>query len=158
MAEQTGYTRLQIRLHWTIAGLVLFNYIFAGTMERAYDALRDGQLPEGAGHYLHVLVGAVVLVLTLVRLGARVLSGAPAHGTTRGDRAALAIQGLLYALTLVVPVLGMMTWGGGLGWAAAPHVIGANAIMLLAGLHAASALIHQYVLKDRLLLRMMRAR
>lgn len=158
MAEEPGYTRLQIRLHWAIAALVLFNYLFAGTMERAYDALREGQLPEGVGHYLHVAVGLLVLLLTLVRLGVRFVSGAPARGGTRADRVAAGLQGLLYGLTVLVPLLGMMTWGGGLGWAAAPHVVAANAIMLLAGLHAASALVHQYVLKDRLLLRMMRAR
>lgn len=158
MAEETGYTRLQIRLHWAIAGLVLFNFVFAGTMERAYDALREGQLPEGAGHYLHILVGLAVLLLTLVRLAVRVISGAPAHGATRGDRVAVGVQGLLYALTLLVPILGMMTWGGDIAAAAGPHGIAATAIMVLAGVHAVSALFHQYVLKDRLLLRMMRAR
>jgi len=38
------------------------------------------------------------------------------------------------------------------------HALTANAIMILAGLHAAAALAHQYVLKDGLLDRMLPAR
>ncbi|MGP3699281.1 cytochrome b [Rhodobacter sp. NSM] len=158
MTQDPGYTKLQISLHWAVAGLVLFNYLFGETMERAFDAVREGAEPAGVGHYLHVIVGILVLVLTLVRIGARFISGAPEKGPTPGDKVAAGLQGLLYLLTVLVPVLGMTAWGGGQGWAAGPHVIGANAIMLLAVLHALSALFHQYVLKDRLLLRMMRAR
>lgn len=158
MTQEPGYTKLQISLHWAIAGLVLFNYMFGEVMERAYDAVRDGAQPPGVGHYLHIVVGVAVLLLTLVRIGARFVSGVPEKGTTPGDKVAAGLQSMLYLLTLLVPALGMATWGGGQGWAAAPHVIAANAIMGLALLHALSALFHQYVLKDRLLLRMMRAR
>ncbi|MGC9449385.1 cytochrome b562 [Cereibacter johrii] len=158
MTQEPGYTRLQITLHWAIAGLVLFNYIFGETMEQAYDAVRQNVEPAGVGHYLHLVVGLAVLVLTLVRIGARFVVGVPDKGTTPGDKAAAGLQGLLYLLTLLVPALGMTAWGGGQAWAAGPHVLAANAIMLLAFVHAVSALFHQYVLKDRLLLRMMRPR
>ncbi|SNX70945.1 cytochrome b561 [Cereibacter ovatus] len=158
MTQQPGYTKLQISLHWAIAGLVLFNFIFGGIMEAAYDAVREGAQPAGVGHYLHIVVGVAVLALSLVRIAARFILGAPGKGPTRGDKVAAALQGVLYLLTLLVPALGMMTWGGGQGWAAAPHVIAANAIMVLALVHALSALAHQFVLKDGLLTRMMRPR
>ena len=158
MTQEPGYTRLQIRLHWAIAGLVLFNYMFGEAMERAFEAWREGAQPPGVGYTLHVAVGAAVLLLTLVRLGARFLQGVPDRGTARGDKAAAVLQGTLYLLTILVPVGGAIaftTLNEGIGGA---HALAATLLMVLALLHALSALFHQYVLKDRLLLRMMRPR
>ena len=57
-----------------------------------------------------------------------------------------------------VPALGAITWFGGIDATADFHVLAMNAMMLLALGHAAMALLHQFILKDGLLVRMLRAR
>jgi len=86
----------------------------------------------------------------------------------------------LYLLMLAVPALGILfTWAAGRDlsfWGFADiappawidpdlrgtfrdlHELGANAILWLVGLHAAAALVHQYMFKDGLMDRMMPAR
>ena len=61
-------------------------------------------------------------------------------------------------MMLAVPVLGAVTWFGGMDATADLHVIAVNVLMILALGHAAMASFHQYVLRDGLLGRMMRAR
>lgn len=158
MTQVTGYTKLQIRLHWAIAALVLFNFIFGETIGEAFDAILEGGTAPGAGHYLHIGVGFAVAALTLVRIAVRLISGAPAAGPTPGDKGAAALQGVLYLLTLLVPVLGSVAWFTLNESVGDIHALLANVIIGLALLHSLAALFHQFVLKDGLLWRMVRAR
>lgn len=160
--QPPGYSRLQIALHWAIAALVLFNYLFGETMEEAYDAVyEEAGAASGIGYQLHVWVGLAVLALVLLRLGLRLTAGvipAVTAGPALLDRGAAVAHGLLYLLMVAVPALGATAWFLGVEEAADLHGAAVNMLMLLAGLHAAAALFHQFVLKDHLLRRMMRAR
>lgn len=159
MSNTTGYSRLQIALHWLIAALILLNYFVSEGMEDAFDAMRAGTPVSGLAPMMHVWVGVAVLVLVILRLLVRLVQGVPeALGMSVGDKAAVWGHRVLYLLMLAVPVLGAATWFGGMDATADPHVIAVNVLMILALGHAAMAIFHQYVLRDGLLARMLRAR
>ncbi len=155
----TGYTRLQIALHWLIAVLIVANYFISDEMPEIFDGMLEGKPVEGWTPMFHVWAGVAVLVLVLLRLVMKMLSGG-AHdaAVTLQDKAAVWTHRLLYALMIAVPALGAITWFRSMEATADLHVYAMNAMMILALGHAAMALFHQYVLKDGLLLKMMRAR
>lgn len=155
-----NYSRLQIGLHWLIALLIGFNYLVSEGMEDAFDGTLEGKLPEGLTPALHVWVGTAILGLVLARLIVRSRSGAPQHdsGWPLLDRAGAWGQWALYGLMLAAPALGAVTWFGGIESTADLHVLAMNALMILALGHAAMAMLHHFVFKDGLLLRMVRAR
>lgn len=160
MSEKTGYGAAQIALHWGIAVLIGVNYIVSDGMGRAFDGTLEGKVPTGWTPTIHVYVGVAVLVLALVRLLVRTTAGVPEPMPSSRplmDKAAEWTHKLLYLLMIVVPVLGVITWYGGVEATADLHVLAMDVMMILIGLHAVAALFHQYVLKDSLLLRMMRS-
>lgn len=162
MSATNGYSRLQIALHWGVALGVLFNYFVSEGMEDAFDAAVEGEaMAEPAGFGIpggHVWVGVAVLAMVVIRLLVRLSQGAP--DAEPGFAGLLANWGhrALYLLMLAVPALGAISWFGGIDATADPHTLLANLLMVLAGAHALVALFHQYVLKDGLLARMLRAR
>jgi cytochrome b561 len=160
MEERTAYSRLQITLHWLIAVLIVANYVVSEGMGQIFDGTLEGKVPTGWTATFHVWVGMVILALVVLRLIARTVTGAPKHasGNPFLDRASVLGQWLLYGLMLVVPALGAVTWFGGVEATADLHVLAMNALMILALGHAAMAMVHQFVFKDGLLLRITRAR
>ena len=104
-----------------------------------------------------VLLRLVLLRRVLLRLVLRAVQGTPpAVGDGWMRRAAVWGHRLLYALLLATPLLGAAAWFGGLKAFGDPHELAANALLWVAGAHAAVALWHHYVLHDRVLLRMVR--
>lgn len=144
MATRTGYSVAQIALHWVIAGLILFNWIAAESMEEAYDALVEqgpGVLP--ASVHPHQIIGIIVLVLALVRLVIRLRRGVPAH--PEGDPPlftglAAVTHWAMYALIITIPVLGMMAWGFRIDGAAPIHGLAVNVLIAVVVLHLAGAI------------------
>ena len=57
---------------------------------------------------------------------------------------------------ILVPVGGMITWFGRVDAAGDIHGVLANALMIVAGGHAAMAIYHQFVMREGLLDRMTR--
>ncbi len=159
MKQRIGYSGAQIALHWTIAVLILFNYIYSDGMGRALHARLDGTPATdlGINPSVHVWVGVAVLVLSLIRLGLRLGRGVPEPGG-EGLVQVAAEWGhrLLYLLMILVPVAGMITWFGRVDAAGDIHGVLANALMIVAGGHAAMAIYHQFVMRDGLLDRMTR--
>ena len=99
-----------------------------------------------------------VLALVLIRIVVRLASGVPEPLGERGSpmvRAAGIGHLLLYVLMVAVPVGGALAWFAGVEDAGDLHIYGANALMILAGIHAAAALVHHFILKDRTLVRML---
>jgi cytochrome b561 len=160
MAKQSnGYTVLQLSLHWLIVLLVFFQLIFGEDMARYNYALRSGEdvAPLMTGYYLHIGVGLVILVLTLVRFGLRLTIGVPASvpGPALRVRAGEALHYLFYLMLIVTPITGLLaqfvdmrTFGG-------IHSLNKPIFVLLIVLHVAAALYHHFVLKDSTLRRMM---
>ena len=155
-SEKSGYSGLQIGLHWTTAVLVLFQLLFGESMTTYADAAANGrQLSSyeqtmGSAHYW---VGLAVLLLVFVRLAIRLFFGAAKAQPTMPKWMAFASRAthvLFYGLLLAVPVSGLLAfyvwdWMGDIhGWAK-------PAFIVLICVHAGAALFHHFVLKDAVL-------
>jgi cytochrome b561 len=154
--ERTGYSRAQIALHWIIAILIPLAWLSSEGAEEALEAIEDGAT---VSFVPHVAFGMAVLALVAVRLILRLTRGVPEPGGTAGSlqvKAADWGHRLLYLMMIAVPLGGISVWFLGLD-VGELHGLAANVLMIVALGHALIALYHQYVVKDGLLRRMMRA-
>lgn len=162
------YPLAMMCLHWITVVVILVAYFLS---EGTRGVLRHPSL-------LHFAFGLSVLVLVTARLAARALGAVPPLATQ--DRPLLALAAklghlTLYLLLIAVPLsgwyaaskLGVPAWFFGLvlppmthvvsrsaGLMGQFHQVGGNLILILAGLHAAIALWHQFVWRDGTLQRM----
>jgi cytochrome b561 len=163
-------------LHWITVILVLIVWA-VGTFE---DVLPKGEA-RAMGLAIHITAGLAILVVLAVRMVWRVVDPPPPPEPTMfgtwGDRASRLAHYTLYALLVVVPVIGIAVQFArgeplplfGFAEIASPwtadrasarsmkevHEVLANALVILAALHAAAALFHHWVLHDRTLARML---
>ena len=158
MASKTGYSKLQIALHWAIAVLIVAAYWISDGMGRILGArIRDGQTGLEGGT-VHTWIGGTVFFLILIRLVVRLRQGAPeAHGSAPMVLAAKLGHVVLYALMILVPAAGAAAWYWHIREAGDVHELLVNALMLVALGHAAMAIYHQFVKKDGTLTRMIRS-
>ncbi len=172
MAEPFRYNRTMIALHWLTAALIATAWIGAQVIDFFP---RDLRMPVRS---THILLGLILAATLLVRVAVR-LTSPPVPPANAGlfERIAQLGHILLYILMAAVVLIGMgyafvrgETLYGLVSLAAyAPadrswrhlvgewHELAANAILIVAGGHAAAALVHHYVLRDGLLRRMMPA-
>ena len=168
MQHVTNYNPVAKFLHWSIALLIIINYILGLTL-------------DGTSLYnLHKQIGLTILLLVILRVIWRFTSQYPSKlddVSNTEQFAAVAGQVLLYILMIFIPIGGiLLTESHGyplsyLGVVPVPVLIGkssldtihlikechlwfAHAIIILAFGHAAIAFFHHYCLKDRLLRRM----
>ena len=166
-----SYSRGAIAFHWAIAALIIFNLIvglFHDAMPRSW-----GMIP------IHKSVGMAVLLLTLGRIGWR-LAHKPPHlpELPAWEKAtAHAVHFLLYALMLILPLSGWLmgsnpekprpvNWFGLFEIPVLPatpaiarnaheaHELLGYLMAALVLLHIAAALRHQFLLRDKVLARM----
>ena len=170
--DGTDYDNVAIVLHWATAVLVLVQFTLAVTWD--YFAKPTQQ----AMQRLHVSLGVLLTVVIAARLAWRLIPGhqVPSIGWVR-----IASKGghyLLYSLLVCQIATGFLfRWAQGhpvsfFGWFAIPGPFGAAgrptrhllhsiheyvgwAIVIIAVGHALAALYHHYVLKDRVLRRML---
>ena len=173
MSGSPHYDRGTIALHWLTAALVVTLWGLAQVIDLFPRELRV--YPRSA----HILLGVLLAVIYLIRVIWRNSAGRSLPPADQGwmKIAAKGAHYGLYALVAAALVLGLSyeavradnilnlfrlpalapndkVLRNFLGdW----HGTAANTILILAGLHAAAALFHQYVLKDNLLHRMMRS-
>ena len=171
---KTRYDLMAQALHWATALAIVGALVLIEVL--------DG-MPRGETRSLlmgvHKSLGVTALALVLVRVVWRRLSAPPAPPPMSAwmEFASRWAHVALYALMVAVPVAGMvMSWSGGrpigvFGLFTLPdllppnpalksgaeevHEVLGNAMLILVGLHAAAALVHQYVLKDGVLARML---
>ena len=156
MKTTTGYSGLQIGLHWLIAILIVTAWF---TGEGAGDAMETVEKGGTAGFVPHVAIGLAILALVVVRVLVRLSRGAPAAPGVPGSLSVMAADWghrLIYLLMVAVPLGGISVFFLGLD-VGEIHELAANILMLVVLGHALMALYHQYVLKDGLLRRMMKA-
>ncbi len=160
MPALKGYSFTQIRLHWVIAALIVFQLIFGEDMGGAWDAFEDGAVPVMTNWvWAHILVGISVLVLVVWRVMLRVSRGvpdAPHSDSVLITKAAEWGHLALYAVMFLVPVTGLVGWYGGVEQVVELHGWAKPVVIILVAGHTAAALYHQFWLKDGLLLRMKR--
>ena len=164
------YSTGAIILHWLIAVLIALNFAAAWVAE---DLPKPEQMQVMANHKA---IGITVLLLTLVRIGWRLMHVAPPlspHLKTWEAGLAKAVYGLLYLVMLALPVTGWgmhLTGSGGkpvnvFGVFAYPglpvahdkalsdvfhemHGLFATLMLALLFLHVAGALKHQFIDRD----------
>lgn len=171
-----GYGAIPQTLHWLTVGLVVLAWAL-GTF--------DDALPKGAaratGLFVHNSAGLAILAVLVVRLLWRLADPPPPpEATVLGvwlDRAGRLAHYALYALLIAAPVAGIVLQFArgdalplfGLSEIPSPwpadrtfarsvkevHEVLANGLMILAGLHAAAALVHHWLFRDRTLVRML---
>lgn len=162
MPQSSGYSRAQIALHWGIMALMVISFFSHDGMKAAWRTVRRAE-PEpviGTTAYVHMAVGALVLVLAIARLVIRIKRGAPAapkDSTLLLALIAAAVHWSLYALIIVIPTTGLIAWIGVIGQVGELHEALFTVLLALVGLHVVAALYHQFILRDGLLERMRKA-
>jgi cytochrome b561 len=171
--DGTNYDNVAIALHWATAFLVVANLLLAKTWDWFAKPTR------GLMENTHMSFGVLLTLLIVARLVWRLIPGHQMSSLEAGwvKLASKGVHYLLYALLAAEAVLGFaFRWGAGrpmdffglgipplIGEIAKPdrnllreiHEWNGWVIIAIAGLHAAAALYHHYVLKDRVLTRML---
>jgi cytochrome b561 len=163
-------------MHWLTAVFAVGAWLL-GTF---HDDIPKGPMRD-LGLFAHMTLGQCVFALILVRLVWRHANPPPPAEATRYGKplevVASVTHYVLYALLLAVPFLGVIVQLKrgqplplfGLGEFISPwpadrstartilrfHEYCADALLILAGAHAAAALVHHYLFRDRTLLRML---
>lgn len=162
-------------MHWLTALCV----ILAWLVGQFGDDLPKAMHPTAL--LLHMTLGQCVVALLITRLIWRLVDPPPPLEATRFGRlaefGARLSHWLMYGLLLAVPLLGIMVqlkrghalpifgfWPWPSPWPAdralartllRVHYYLANTLLILAGVHAAAALVHHWLLHDRTLVRML---
>lgn len=163
MPISRGWSRPQVVLHWLTVALVIVQLILGSGMSQAWEAREEAGAGFGAAPivaWLHVLVGASILLIMLYRLYLRRTHGHPPSPEGEPQWAATLgalTHGLLYFLLIAMSLTGATAWFLGLEPAAMAHA-GPIRIALIAAVlvHAAGALVEHFVLKTPVLKRMLR--
>jgi cytochrome b561 len=174
--SKTRYGAAPQLIHWLTALFVIVGWLLGQFGD---------DLPKGAvrafGLLAHMTLGECVVALLVIRLGWRFANPPPPPEPNPFGPLVTAAATLshytLYALLIVVPLAGMMVqlkrghdlpifglWDFGSPWPAdraiarsaliAHHYL-ANALLILAGVHAGAAIVHHWLWHDRTLARML---
>jgi cytochrome b561 len=163
-------------LHWGVVVLVIVSWAL-GTF--------DDVFPRGpartAALFVHISAGLAVILFVAVRLLWRIGDPPPRPEKTplgnSMDRVGQLAHYALYVLLIAAPVAGIVVqfargnalplfglteipspWLADRAFARSAkgvHEVLANALVILAGLHAAAALVHHWIFRDRTLVRML---
>lgn len=171
--DRTRYDNFAIFLHWITVILVLAQFGLAETW---------GWFARPTRHVMivtHMSFGIILSVVIVTRIVWRLIPGHQMPAAVSGwtEKASKAVHYLLYAMLAAEAVLGfLLRWSGNEAMSffglllpppfspfskPAHHLVGELhnlngwAIIILAAGHAAAALYHHYVLRDRVLSRML---
>jgi cytochrome b561 len=170
------YGAIAMTLHWAVVVLVLGSWLSG----QFGDELPRGA-PRDTGLFVHISLGIAIVCFVLARLFWRLADPPPAPEQTPlgiwGERAAKIVQFAIYGLLIAVPAVGVLAqfarghglpvfglfeiaspWTADRNFAKAVtevHEMIANTMMALIGVHAAAAIAHHYILRDRTLRRML---
>ena len=166
------YDRRTIALHWLTAALVMSLWVLGQTI----DWFPKGT-PRIFARSAHISLGVALALVLVARIGWRFGGRAvhlPAAGLGWLDKMATLVHWLLYGLLVATVALGVTnTWVRGdtifnlfkiqslysndtglretiEDW----HALAAHTLLVVAGLHAAAALVHHFVWRDDVLRRM----
>jgi cytochrome b561 len=174
--SKTQYGAVPQILHWLTALFVICGWLL-GTF---LDDLPKGPI-RSSGLVIHMTLGQFVVVFLIARLVWRMANPPPPPEPTRFGWLQQAIAAfthyVLYALLVAVPFMGILVqlkrghelplfgiWDLNSPWPVdramaksllTVHEYLADALLMLAGVHAAAALMHHYLFEDRTLLRML---
>lgn len=172
MSALSRYSKTMVILHWLLA-MVILGAIFMGAV--VLDEMHNDHPQKMLLLKLHMVVGAAILIFTLIRLIVRFTTQQPdpvVSGNRVMDIIAVTVHYLLYLLTALTVLSGVtLAISADLPAVLINHIgelpkdyedfiaheahdIFANLLLVTIILHAAAALYHQFILKDGLLQRM----
>jgi cytochrome b561 len=157
-----GYSRLQIRLHWLVALLIVFQIIGHDGIEEAFEAYSEGAVPGGfdlALAWAHVASGIAIWLFAAWRLTLRFTRGVPPHPPTSSKldiHAANTVHVVLYGLLLLMPLSGAAAWFLGIEAASEGHSNARYILLPAVLLHVLGALAQHFWFKTDVLKRMIR--
>lgn len=160
MQRTSGYSATQIALHWIVAVLVAAQYIFHDGISTAWEAYLDGQAVTFSPLvFAHVAGGVLIFVLVSWRLTLRLKRGAPPP--PENEPAALKVLSRIahwafYVLLAAMAVTGGLAWFGDVVQAAQAHNLFKVALLALIVLHIVAVPFHKIVLKNNLMVKMIR--
>jgi len=161
-----------ITLHWLLAVAILLAIGFGGLV---LDGMVNDNIHKPGVLRMHVTLGILILIFTVVRLIVRARTAKPAPlatGKPLMDKLAVGIHHLLYVLTVLVTLAGLsLAFSADLFGVLYQHVgnmpkdfddypahgihgLMAYTLLGVIVLHVAGALQHQFILKDRIFSRM----
>lgn len=167
--QQDNYGHIAKFFHWSIAILIILNYILGLTLD------------SNSLYNVHKQTGLTILVLVILRILWHIVSKYPKQLSSLSPlekAASVSMHMLLYILMASIPIGGiLMTQSFGypvtlwgiyklpmfispqpkeiVTFIANCHKWGAHAIIILASLHALAALKHYFINKDHVLQRML---
>ena len=162
MSAPSGYSRLQIIFHWVIAALVVVQLTVNADMQRAFaQRLTGTALPDNAGATFHAVIGLLILLLAILRLGLRHRLGVPLP--PKDNHRLLNLLShlthlLLYGFLVFMPITGAIAWFGGVELAGVLHELGRLVLIPAILLHVGGAIVEELVLNNRVIRRMVRAK
>jgi cytochrome b561 len=159
-SPKSGYSAVQIVLHWATAGLILLQLAVNADIRRAFRArLAETDVSVPGGAVLHVAAGLAVVAFVAWRIGLRLRHGPPSapEGVPPliSGAAEWAHRGL-YALLLFTGLTGALAWFGRSEISASLHELGRLGLVALILVHILGALVEHYVLANRVIRRMIR--
>ena len=161
MAKPTGYSTIQIGLHWLVLVLVVIQLLVAESMTETFDAMDEGGTVSSSTAFfgsVHFWVGLAILAVMLTRLGVRLRRGAPEHAGASSTALTIVAQTVhyaLYAVLIAAPISGLIAYYG-IADIGDIHALVRPALFILVALHILGALYGQFVRKDGTLRRMMK--
>ncbi|MEN3792354.1 cytochrome b/b6 domain-containing protein [Fulvimarina sp. MAC3] len=159
--NRSDWTSLNVFLHWSIVVLIIAQWIEGEWMSSLWNNVTEGQSIGTTGlvlGYTHIVCGTLVLVAAAVRLLDRFVNGRPPYSDSEPNWAtvlAKVTHGLLYAVLLAMPALGLAAWFTGSDTIAGYHTFLWNPLLVLIGLHILGALAQQFWFKSGALKRML---
>ena len=161
MPVTQGYNRTQIVLHWAVALLIIPQFLLGGNIAEAFGKwMASEPTPFNPVVVFHILTGLTICALVVWRVLLRIRHGAPApldSGSPVMNKVASGVQHTMYLVLALMVVSGGTAWFGLIGPAAGVHNVLKIVLLLLILIHVAGALKGQFVLKNRIIARMMKA-
>lgn len=161
MPVSQGYTRAQILLHWAVAVLIIPQFLLGENIAEAFGKWMSSEpTPFNPAVVFHVMTGLTICALVIWRLVLRLRHGAPAaldSGSPVMNKVASGVQHTMYLVLILMVVSGGTAWFGLIGPAAGVHNVLKLVLLLLILIHVAGAVKGQFVLKNGIIRRMMKA-
>ena len=159
-SDQKIYHSVQIILHWTVAILILYQYVLSSSfsdknLEKCQNVGMTGSECEGL--LPHYVVGSILLGLMLIRVGFRVYFGAPPHpkAVPYFIKTLAKLSHLtLYLLVILMPLTGLLGWHTNSETLLFMHSVISNCLVVLILTHICAVGFHEGILGSQLFYRM----
>ena len=158
--KSVGYSARQIALHWLVFVLVAFQFVIGDDMTSLFQAAHGGPPSDIAPVWgpIHLVVGVAILVAMLWRLALRRTDGAPLPAKQHPalELLATAVHGGLYLDLIGGAIIGLVAYFWLPPLAGLHHLMSRQILIVLFGLHVAGALWHRFIMRDDVMIRIVR--